>query len=1584
MPVGHTLEIIADSSYVGKVFYCTCKYDGRVVSGSWIISYGDQFASINENGKVTIYEDVLGEDIEITCTYEDSIAVVEINISYDNQLTIECADTITGTSGNAFARYNSTVVTPTWSITSGGAYASIDATGAITITDSGQITLQAVYTTYTTTKTINVVYDAGTTTETTLGDDGSVTTETTTTTTDPETGAVTETTTSQTTNEDGSTSSTSIETTTNEDGSSSTTSTTTNSDGSSSETTSTTSAPDPETGAVTTETSTSTTNADGTSSETTATIVENEDGSSESSSETIHYDENGDVAGSTENTTTVNTDGSSTSQTNNYDENGDPTSTTNNDVDASGNSSTQEIEYDDNGDPVVTEYTIDTSGGSGDGKEIEDGINTEYYAFDTTRGFILDIDFVIDFAHQPANQNENHHNILTAKRASPSPWYGFQIRQSGTNKYVQLGTQFATGNNTNTTISPIGMTNNIAEYILQITYDPTLASNNFICRDLKSGNIVFSASNKFPDIEALKYLKVCLGYAMDENGDPYRYSNIAVKNFSLVKLSNVLSPSISSNGRYIIITTNETGATTYYRLNQSGSFQEYTGQIAMVNDTTVEAYSMLDGFTSVTVSEYCTYTGLKKPTISCDGQLVTITCDTVGASIHYRLNQTGEYIVYNAPITIFEDTIVQAYSELGGDTSETVRVVCVYDDAHNYAEDYLTFKITSNGTVVWKSIGSGMAKTIQYSLNDGAWTDLAATGGGATITVYTGDEIRFKGSNTAYAKDKSNYSGFTGGTATFDIEGNIMSLIHGDNFSGETALTATYAFCSIFKQAAVVNAENLILPATTLTNYCYRAMFSKCPNLVVAPALPATTLTTGVYWYMFEECPITTAPVLNATTLTTECYGHMFTGCGSLNYIKCLATSISASKALEGWVTSVAGVGTFVKADGIAWSTGVAGIPSGWTTYVNGQEPEPEEQDDVWRIGGQSVTLPYSLNAIDGHSSGYAKGTYNFVVTTTLDAVQPTYLQFEHADQSAEIYVNNSLVTTHWGGYNSFTVDITNYIHLGSNKIQVSICNTTRNTLAPCAGDFNFNATLGDVYLVSGAILPDTIYGYDGFWISSVVSDAAAAVTVKTTVASEATVVLTVSDGTYTYTDSQTDTGDITFNFTVNNPHLWNGKSDPYLYDFTLEIYDGQDLCFTSTRPYGFRYYSYVFNNTSVIPGETYTGFLLNGAPYLLRGVCMHQDLEYKANALTSADIAHDFEIIQDLGCNFIRTAHYPHPREFYDWCDELGIVVQTETPWVNKAQSTYPTDYYDHLGSQVRDMVTQHYNHPSIIFWGLANEITTDDKTFAKTKIEGYKAIINTYDTSRYVGYVVSHSYPNGLGTFNDPDVDYIGQNLYVGWYIDTNTNNPSSRINTCLGYANNHNKPMALSEYGCGGTQRCHSVDFMTTTTRGNNPRHDIEYNMWLHEGHIAAIKNYPQLIYTSQWVLFDFAVTSRQEGYTICLDGENTSTNEDLKRLNNKGLVERDHVTKKDTYYLYKAWWNPTSKFVHICGKEFTLITSRQVKCYTNDGDTLDLYINNTLTETAAVSDNIAIFTARTFSSGDVIKVQGATVYDTWTIA
>ena len=986
---------------------------------------------------------------------------------------------------------------------------------------------------------------------------------------------------------------------------------------------------------------------------------------------------------------------------------------------------------------------------------------------------------------------------------------------------------------------------------------------------------------------------------------------------------------------------------------------------------------------------------------------------------------------------------------------------------HDYAQDYLTFKVLTDGTIGWKSFGSETAKTISYSINDGEWTSITA-GSDVTINVNAGDVVRFKGSNPTYATSKSNYSGFDGGTATFNIEGNIMSLIYGDNFVGQTTMSGEYNFCSLFKLSKCISAENLILPATTLTNDCYRAMFSLCTTLVTAPQLPATTLAKECYWYMFEACGITTAPDLLAPVLVTNCYGHMFVGCSSLNYIKCLATSGINTTNLNSWVgkknaeatLGVAATGTFVKANNADWSeaSGTSGIPTNWTIRempdtptisCNGFEIELSctstgaviyyqldhsgnytqyttpititgdtfiecysEKDgmasatisqtceyddrtiyeysnqslDSWTYKGNIITTPYSVNAIDGHSSSYAKGTFNFETTVNLRSQQPTYLWFQHADQSADIYVDDVFVTTHWGGYNAFFVDISNYVHQGTNKIKVVLNNTTRDVLAPNAGDFNFNATLGKVKLLTSPVLPSIDYGYDGFHITSTVTSQEATITIKTSVPTDATVICSINGDNCEYSNTQISTGEeITFTKTITNPHLWNGISDPYLYDVTLTIAKDDVVYHQFKRGYGLRFYEYVINKT--VGNENYTGFLLNGSPYLLRGVCTHHDLEGKANALTDEDIANDFAIIQELGCNFVRLAHYPHPKEVYDWCDRLGIIVQTEVPCVNRFQNTLPQDYYDHLYIQYEDMVRQHYNHPCIMFWGLFNEATTDDTSIAKPRLEDYRTYIKNIDPERWVGYVVSHSSSNPSSLMGNPNMDWFGCNIYVGWYISPDINDPTYQLNTRkTNIITNLHKPLAFSEYGCGGTQHCHSDDFKNTTTTGNNPRHDIEYQMWLHEGHIAAIKNKPELLFTSQWQLFDIAVSNRQEGYKVCMDGETTSVfdNNELKRLNNKGLVERDHKTKKDPFYLYKAWWNQTDKFVHICGKDYKKLTDRVIKCYTNDGSSLSLYVNNSSTpvETVTVVDNIATFTARTFNPGDVIRVTGDNSDDTFT--
>lgn len=276
---------------------------------------------------------------------------------------------------------------------------------------------------------------------------------------------------------------------------------------------------DPETGDMTT---------------TITTTTENQDGSSTTSTTVVNADENGNIIGTTETETNVASDGSSTSTTMNYDSDGDPVSGSNNTTDVQGNSSTQTVVYDENGDEVVTGYDIDTTNNPQGAKEFNaDGVNTEYYAFDMTHGFVLDFHFTINFKQQPANQNENHHNVLTMKRATPEPWYGFQLRQTGTAMYIKLGTQFSSGKNNNTEISPIATVNNVSEYDLRIEYDPTKDSNTFVCKDMHNDTVIYSSNGVFPDIEELRYLKLTIGYAMDANGNPYRYSNINVLNFSL-------------------------------------------------------------------------------------------------------------------------------------------------------------------------------------------------------------------------------------------------------------------------------------------------------------------------------------------------------------------------------------------------------------------------------------------------------------------------------------------------------------------------------------------------------------------------------------------------------------------------------------------------------------------------------------------------------------------------------------------------------------------------------------------------------------------------------------------------------------------------------------------------------------------------------------------------------------------------------------------------------------------------------------------------------------------------------------------
>lgn len=281
----------------------------------------------------------------------------------------------------------------------------------------------------------------------------------------------------------------------------------------------------------------------------------------------------------------------------------------------------------------------------------------------------------------------------------------------------------------------------------------------------------------------------------------------------------------------------------------------------------------------------------------------------------------------------------------------------------DYTTEYLTFNILSAGTINWTASNTDVTKTIDYKLNSGEWVSITSTTTGAKINVNTGDKIQFRGNNAAYGiggfEPKS--STFSGSTAGFEVEGNIMSLINSTDFSTLTTLDSSYTFVNLFINCTgLTSAENVVLPANTLASSCYKNMFYNCTSLTTAPsvlpatklidgcyshmfdgctsltaapALPATTLASGCYSHMFQNCKsLTTAPELPATTLIGYCYQGMFNDCKNLNYIKCLATDISAERCTNFWAQGVARTGTFVKAASMeSWPTGSDGIPTNWT-----------------------------------------------------------------------------------------------------------------------------------------------------------------------------------------------------------------------------------------------------------------------------------------------------------------------------------------------------------------------------------------------------------------------------------------------------------------------------------------------------------------------------------------------------------------------------------------------------------------------------------------------------------------------------
>ena len=573
----------------------------------------------------------------------------------------------------------------------------------------------------------------------------------------------------------------------------------------------------------------------------------------------------------------------------------------------------------------------------------------------------------------------------------------------------------------------------------------------------------------------------------------------------------------------------------------------------------------------------------------------------------------------------------------------------------------------------------------------------------------------------------------------------------------------------------------------------------------------------------------------------------------------------------------------------------------------------------------EDITVPHSYNNIDGQSKSYYRGEAYYKTTLPASSGKGArYLIFEGVGQSAHVIADGDTLCYHSGAYTPFYIDITGKAYKQLEVVCENVQNLDR---IPLTSDFNKNG--GIHYPVWLMECPEVHfspekYGFYRLHVSPLsVSDDKASAQAKTLVRNTSVKSKKVSvqwslldaEGKTVLTHKEKVTvpagseQDVVWDFNLTNPHLWNGLADPYQYTVTVAV--GKDMAETEV---GFRYFR-------VDPKE---GFFLNGKSYPLRGVSMHQDLAGKATAMDKADIDRDLEIVRELGCNFLRLAHYPHNDYTFRLCDRMGIVVQTEIPWVNNCGTEISEAYVKNIFDQMTEMVTSLYNHPSIIFWGMWNEL--DKWGHTRYKVQGIldeRRVVDetarlydftkALDSYRLVGLTDDSTFKREH--YTSLKADFYSENRYHGWYYHygkfERMSSTMKEINEKMGVTN-------LSEYGVGVNPYCHTWKAEDIRRDKTDSLHFEEYGNRFHESHAAQIAESPYLNFTSLWVLFDFPVAEREEGIIDSEDGVNFTVAPQRKYLNNKGIVTRDRKVFKDVFYLYKAWWNKAVETVYITAR------------------------------------------------------------------
>ena len=572
----------------------------------------------------------------------------------------------------------------------------------------------------------------------------------------------------------------------------------------------------------------------------------------------------------------------------------------------------------------------------------------------------------------------------------------------------------------------------------------------------------------------------------------------------------------------------------------------------------------------------------------------------------------------------------------------------------------------------------------------------------------------------------------------------------------------------------------------------------------------------------------------------------------------------------------------------------------------------------IYHDGTKTILdLPHTWNAIDGQDGGndYWRGTCSYEKTFAKPEFdgesEVVYLQFHGVNASAKVVLNGKEVCTHDGGYSTFRKDVTALLE-EENHLVVYVDNSVNDRVYPQKADFTFYGGIyRDVELltVSKAHFDLDHFAGPGIKVTPEVKGSDAEICVETWANVEGDVKVTLFDA----EGNVVAEGNGTKVFlNVENVHLWDGVNDPYLYTVKAELSVEGNVVDEVSTTCGVRYFSFDPNK----------GFYLNGKPYNLHGVSRHQDFKGIGNAITKEHHDKDMELIREIGANTVRLAHYQHDQYFYDLCDQYGMVVWAEIPYI----SEHLANGNENTISQMKELIIQNYNHPCIVMWGLSNEITISGASKKKQMLENHRVLqklVKEMDPSRVTTlacYAVALHWEKSAHIS-----DIVAWNLYLGWYVPGFFLNDLwikfwkfLYPNRCLGF----------SEYGAEGMPNLHSAK----PRRGDNTE---EYQNKYHEFMLECFKRHPYMWGNYVWNMFDFAADARNQG------GE--------PGMNHKGLVTFDRKLKKDCFYLYKAYWTE-SPFVYLAGRRYEYRTESvtTVTVYSTCKE-VSLYNNGKLVET-----------------------------------